>query len=123
MGWLTIRQAAKNGPLSEAKIRDGIHSGEIQHAKVGGRYLLPENAVEEYLGAMLRGGPTCPEETKGQNCAGSKNEAATTSLGLTAAEAGSAARARRIGEKLKRSSPNGSTSDSETPARVIPLKS
>lgn len=120
--WLTVREAATRGPLSEGKIRSLIHSGELEYAKPGGRYLLPDHSVDDYIRRNLRK-PQCQDVTKGPDCAGSPSAAPTMSSGVKAAGAASAARALQIASKLKRSSQDGSESDSEGTARATQLRS
>ncbi|QBD83627.1 helix-turn-helix domain-containing protein [Ktedonosporobacter rubrisoli] len=47
-GYVPVKVAAKMLELSQDRITQHIHSGRLPSKKVGGRYLIPAQAVEEF---------------------------------------------------------------------------
>jgi excisionase family DNA binding protein len=117
----TPKLAAAVMGLTESQARGLVRAGRIGHIVVGKRVMIPRNAIEAFIAANMV--PPCRVEIPDHAYASSKSGAATTSSGLKAVAAGSAARALQIADKLRSRSPNSSISEPETPARVIPLKS
>ena len=46
---LTPRQLASETGWPERRIRSLLRTGELRHIRIGSNYLLPKNAVEEYV--------------------------------------------------------------------------
>ena len=117
----TPRQAAAVMGLTEAQVRGLVRGGRIGHIVVGKRVMVPRDAIERFIADNTV--QPCRVETLDHASGSSKSGAAITSSGLKAVAAGSAARALQIADKLKSRSPSSSTCVTETPARVIPLRS
>ena len=121
--WETVRELSERVGVSEGWIRQQMHARELRFSKPGGKYLIPAGAWEEMIERNMVEAIGWDGETKEHGCATSRSAAPTTSVGAKAVEAASARRAQMTAEKLKSSSLVGSRSASETPGRVIPLKS
>jgi excisionase family DNA binding protein len=117
----TPRAAAEVMGLTEQQVRSLIRDKKIAYVRVGKRAHIPRAAIEEFITQNTVA--PCRDEIQEHGCVSSKNEDAFTSSGLKAAAAGSAARALQIASELKSRSPNSSTCEPETPARVILLRS
>jgi excisionase family DNA binding protein len=113
--------AARVMGLTESQVRGLVREGRIAHIHIGKRFVIPRAAIESFIADNTV--PPCRVETQDRASASSKSVAATTSSGLKAVAAGSAARAQQIAERLKSRSPNSSTSAPATLAPVIPLRS
>lgn len=116
----TPRQVAERAGISEGQVRYLIGSGRLEYVKIGSRLMIPAGAFERFI--ETEAVKPRRDEIKGQSHAGSKNGTLTTSPGPNTAGAASAALARQIASKLKRSSPNGSSPENADMAPVIPLK-
>jgi len=46
----SVKRAAETSDLSERRIWSAIRSGELQATKVGGRTLIPDQALRRFLG-------------------------------------------------------------------------
>lgn len=118
---VSLKAAAEVIGLTEQQVRSLIRDRKIAYVRVGKRALVRRDAIEEFV---TRNTVTaCRDETPGSASASLKREDASTSSGLRAVAAGSAARALQIASELKSRSPNSSTSAPKTPGRVIPLPS
>jgi excisionase family DNA binding protein len=117
----TPKLAAAVMGLTESQARGLVRAGRIGHIVVGKRVMIPRNAIEAFITDNMV--PPCRVEIPGPACASSKSAVATTSSGLKAVAAGSAARALQIADRLKSRSPSSSISEPAIPARVIPLRS
>ena len=90
----TPKQLTGRAGISESQVRSLIASGRLEHVMIGSRVISLRVPFERFL--QTETVKSCRDETKVQSCAGSPNEAATTSRGLSAAGAASARRARQI---------------------------
>jgi excisionase family DNA binding protein len=117
----TPKQAAQVMGPTEAQVRGLVRNGRIAHVLVGKRVMIPRTAIEDFISQNTV--QPCRGETQERAYAFSKSVDATTSSGLKTVAAGSAARALQIASSLKSRLPNSSTSEPETPGRVIPLRS
>jgi hypothetical protein len=119
MALRTIQQFQKTEGLSRYQVDALIRSG-LEYIMVGSRKMIPDGAWERFLAENTV--KSCQEETTAPAFAGSTSEALSTSSGLRTVAAGSAARARQIGNKLKSRSRSSSTDGSDELGRVIPMR-
>jgi excisionase family DNA binding protein len=56
-GWLTQEQAAEKLHIALDTMRRYVREGRFPRTKVGKRYLIPANAIEEFLQKGLLTGP------------------------------------------------------------------
>jgi excisionase family DNA binding protein len=117
----TPKQAAEVMGPTEAQVRGLIRAGRIAHVPVGKRVMIPREAIVRFIQENTV--QPCPVETQEPVSAGSTSADATTSFGLSAVAAGSAARALKIAAKLKSPSRTSSTGQPAQAAPVIPLRS
>jgi excisionase family DNA binding protein len=117
----TPKLAAEVMGLTAQQVRSLLQRKKIAHVPVGKRLMIPRNAIEDFIAqnTVL----PCPVEIQEFASSGLKNADVTTSSGLNAVAAGSAARALQIASKLKLPPPNSSPPKPSPPARVIPLRS
>ena len=118
----TPKQLATRVGVSERQVRHLIQTRQLDFVQIGCRVHIPAGAWERFIKAKTVRA-SWDAETKDHACAGSKNAGATTSVGPSVAAAASAALARTTANALKSSSRNGSKSEDDSPAQVIPLKS
>jgi hypothetical protein len=117
----TPRQLAKRVGVTERKIRHLINTHAIEHVWIGYRVHVPTGAFARFI-ETNKVNP-CQGETKGPGYVGSTSVAASTSQGPSAVAAASARLVRQTANKLKSSSPNGSTSEGSGTGQLIPLRS
>lgn len=117
----TPKQVAARVGLSEGQVRRLIQSGQLEHVYIGARVHIPAGAFEKFLAE--RTVKSWADATKDRDCATSRSEEPTTSLGQSLAVAASVQRVRQITKRLKESSGNGSTSGDGNTGQVIQLKS
>jgi excisionase family DNA binding protein len=51
---LTVSQAARRAPFSEATIRGMVRRGELVPIRIGSRVMLPESELAQKLGILFR---------------------------------------------------------------------
>jgi len=120
MALRTITQFASEERLTRYQVDELIASG-LGFVRVGARKMIPDGAWERYLADNTVN--LCRDETTAHASVGSTSVDASTSLGLKTVAAGSAARARLIGQQLKSRSQNSSTTEPAEVGRVIQLRS
>lgn len=120
MGLRTIREFQKAEGLTRYQVDTLLRTG-LEHVVIGSRKMIPDGAWDRYLAENTV--KSCQDETTAHAFAGSISEGASMSAGLKTVAAGSAARAREIGNSLKSRSRNSSTGDSERLGHVIPMRS
>jgi hypothetical protein len=120
MALRTIQQFQASEGLTRYQVDALIRSG-LEYIMVGSRKMIPDGAWERFLAENTV--KSCREETTALASASSIKEASFTFAGQKTVAAGSAARARMIGDKLKSHSRSSSTDASAAPARVIPMRS
>ena len=118
---LTVQEAAVALGLKPDQVRALVRAKRLAFVLIGCRPMIPREDLPRFVTDNTV--PPCPDAILAPTCASSPNVAATTSAGRSSIAAGSAARARQIAQKLRSPSPNSSTSETEAPGRVIPLKS
>jgi hypothetical protein len=97
----TPKQLAERVGLTERKIRHLINTCQIEHVWIGSRVHVPRGAFGRFIDTKKV--TPCQDEIKVPVSVGSKNATVSTSPGLSAVAAASAARARQTANKLKSS--------------------
>lgn len=120
MALRTIRQFQNAENLTRYQVDALLRTG-LEHVVIGSRKMIPDGAWERWQEANTV--KSCQDETTAHAFAGSISEGASMSAGLKTVAAGSAARARQIGNSLKSRSRNSSMGDSEKLGHVIPMRS
>jgi hypothetical protein len=84
----TLKQLADRVGISLGQPRHLIHSGQLQHVRIGARRFVPAGAWERFItdNTVTR----CPDATVAPDYAGSRSASASTSLGPSTAAAASA---------------------------------
>lgn len=118
----TPKQLAARVGITERQVRHLVQTGQIEHIMIGCRVHIPVGAFARFLEAS-KVKASWQDETKDQNCAGSKSAAAIISSGPNEAAAASAALARQTANRLKSRSPSSCNNATGEPARVIRLPS
>src|SRR5262245_29075301 len=118
---LEIDDVAARLGVSRRKLREFINQGRIPFVPFGRKLAkFKESAIEAFI---ENGEIPCRAQTPDQSFSSTKNVAGSSTLnGRKQAAAASAARAQRIAERLKKSSPISSTRGTKKPGHVIPLK-
>ena len=119
-GLETPKQFASRHGISVGQVRGMIQRGQLEYVRIGSRILIPHSAWVRFL--ELNTVKPCHDETKVPASVGSTSASATTSPGLSAVGAASAALARQTANKLKSFSLNGYKEEAVAPAQVIPLQ-
>jgi excisionase family DNA binding protein len=117
----TINEAAEVLGFKATQVRALISIKRIAFIRVGSRYMIPRDAIQQYL--LENTVQPCHDEIPARVSAFSKSGNASISSGPMVDAAASAQRLQRIAHSLKRPSPTSSTSEPAMPARVIPLRS
>jgi excisionase family DNA binding protein len=117
---LTELQAAAELGVTPAQVRELVRARRLAFVPIGRRRMIPREELPRFVAENTV--PPCQDATPAPTSASSTSAAATTSAGQTGIAAGSAARARRIAQKLRSPSPNSFTSEPAPPGRVIPLR-
>jgi hypothetical protein len=117
----TLKQLAQRVGISLRQARHLVQIGKLHHVMIGCRVHVPEGAWERFNADNTV--TVWPDVTKGHDCGGLPSVNASTSPGQNAAAAASARLARQTANKLKASSPSGSTVEDADPAQVIQLRS
>jgi excisionase family DNA binding protein len=118
---LTTKQTAKILGVSDASVRALIRQGRIEYVRIGKRPFVRRDRIQNFLESHTE--KQCPDETQVPSSGFSKSGDASISSGLTAVAATSAARALQTANKLSMRSQSSSKTTSNTPGRVIRLKS
>jgi excisionase family DNA binding protein len=118
---LSTKQTAKILGVSDASVRMLIRQGRIDCVRIGKRPWVRRDRIQYFLDSNTE--KQCHGETQVPSFGFSKSGDASTSSGLTAGAAASAARALQTANKLSKHSQNSSKTASDTPGRVIRLKS
>ena len=84
----TPKQLALRIGISERKIRHLVQTKQLEHVMIGCRVHIPAGAFARFIAS--RKVKPCQDETKGQDCAGSRNATVFTSPGPNTAAAASA---------------------------------
>ena len=106
-------------------IKQGVLTRAIKAAVVTGHQMQTMDVLlngQIRMSFVTKEKSECQSATKGQGSDGSRSEGHITSAGRSSIAAESAAQARQIANKLKRSSPIGSEIEAPDRGRVIPLK-
>lgn len=117
----TIAEFAEQTQLSRHQVDTLLRNGKLQYVLISTRKMIPDGAWEAFLDENTV--TSCPEETPAPAYDGLPSGTPGISPGLKKAAAGSAARARQIGNELKSRLRNSSTDGSAAAGRVIPMKS
>ena len=116
----TPKQLALRIGISERKIRHLVQTKQLEHVMIGCRVHIPAGAFARFIAS--RKVKPCQDETKGQDCAGSRSATVFTSSGPNTAAAASARLARQTATKLKSSSRNGCSDEDAEQGQVIRLR-
>jgi excisionase family DNA binding protein len=111
-------QVAKALHCSQSYIQARCQDGEIRSSKIAGRYLIPRDAVQEYVKAKEM--KKCQKETGGLISSGEKIGNAGTYAGETTVGDAKSQRALQAANKLKKPSSNSSQGQNQQ-GRVIHL--
>jgi excisionase family DNA binding protein len=81
----TLKQLAERVGISHRQARHLVQAGKLRHVMIGSRIHIPEGAWPAFIEANTV--TVCPDETKGHDCVGLRNETVGTSAGLSEAAA------------------------------------
>jgi len=84
----TLKQLADRVGISSGQARHLVHSGRLEHVRIGARIFVPEGAWERFITANTV--TLCPDATVAPDYGGSQSASASTSLGPSTAAAASA---------------------------------
>jgi excisionase family DNA binding protein len=118
---LTTKQTAKFLGVSEGSVRTLIRLRKIEFVRIGKRPMVRRDRLQYFLDNSTE--RQCPDETQVPSSGFSISGDASISSGQRAVAAASAARALQTANKLSMRSQSSSKTISDTPGRVIRLKS
>lgn len=122
-GFETLQEASRRTKLSVSWLRGKMRTGQLSYAKPGGRFFIPDGAIEDLMRRSTIGATTWGAGTEGHGSNSSPSSEPSISVGQKEAAASSVRQGRQTAARLKAHSKTGAPSaGAKTSARVIPLK-